>query len=330
MIEPESTAADARAREEATDPTRSIVLQAPAGSGKTTVLPARFMRLLASVDAPEEILAVTFTRKAAAAMRARIVEALGENPPASVCARAWDLANNPGRLRIQTIDSFNYWLASQLPVTAKAGGTLNVEERPQELYTRAARATLVEGEKDPQIAADVELLFERLDNRWNTVEELLAQMLQSRAHWLRHVMCDPAALRARMTASLGELIAAALARIRRSAGSSISLTSRSARSTSTLSRFSAIPSTDIGNSAPPKFLRYRRLSSRALGSMSGLATSAIVVLRRAERKGARHGGAPVGVSRPLGPDRSICSRRRRRSCESISTARCRRPPSIAT
>jgi len=118
MIEPESTAADARAREEATDPTRSIVLQAPAGSGKTTVLTARFMRLLESVDEPEEILAVTFTRKAAAAMRARIVEALGKIPPASARARAWDLANNPGRLRIQTIDSFNFWLASQLPVTA--------------------------------------------------------------------------------------------------------------------------------------------------------------------------------------------------------------------
>ena len=211
MIEPESSAADARAREEATDPSRSIVLQAPAGSGKTTVLTARFMRLLESVDEPEEILAVTFTRKAAAAMRARIVEALGKNPPASVCARAWDLANNPGRLRIQTIDSFNFWLASQLPVTAKAGGTLNVDERPQELYARAARATLVEGERDPEIASDVELLFERLDNRWNTVEELLAQMLQSRAHWLRHVMGDPAALRARMTASLGEIIIAALA-----------------------------------------------------------------------------------------------------------------------
>ena len=211
MIEPESTAADARAREEATDPSRSIVLQAPAGSGKTTVLTARFMRLLDSVDEPEEILAVTFTRKAAAAMRARIVEALGKNPPTSARARAWDLANNPGRLRIQTIDSFNFWLASQLPVTAKAGGALNVDERPQELYARAARATLVEGEKDPEIAADVELLFERLDNRWNTVEVLLAEMLQSRAHWLRHVMGDPAALRARMTASLDEIITVALA-----------------------------------------------------------------------------------------------------------------------
>jgi len=214
MTEEESAAADARARDEATDPARSIVLQAPAGSGKTTVLTARFMRLLETVDEPEEILAVTFTRKAAAEMRARIVQALGENPPINARTHSWDLANNPGRLRIQTIDSFNFWLASQLPVTAKAGGTLSVDDRPQELYTRAARATLVEGEQDPEIAADVELLFERLDNRWNTVEELLAQMLESRAHWLRHVISDPAALRARMTTSLAEMIGAALASAR--------------------------------------------------------------------------------------------------------------------
>jgi len=131
MTEEESAAADARARDEATDPARSIVLQAPAGSGKTTVLTARFMRLLETVDEPEEILAVTFTRKAAAEMRARIVQALGENPPINARTHSWDLANNPGRLRIQTIDSFNFWLASQLPVTAKAGGTLSVDDRPQ-------------------------------------------------------------------------------------------------------------------------------------------------------------------------------------------------------
>jgi ATP-dependent helicase/nuclease subunit A len=211
MTEVESASADARARVEATDPARSIVLQAPAGSGKTTVLTARFMRLLETVDEPEEILAVTFTRKAAAEMRVRIIEALGRNPPANARADSWDLANNPGRLRIQTIDSFNFWLASQLPVTAKAGGTLSVDDRPHELYARAARATLVEGEEDPELAADVELLFERLDNRWNIVEELLAQMLASRSHWLQHVMSDPAELRARMTASLADIIGVALA-----------------------------------------------------------------------------------------------------------------------
>jgi len=208
-------AADLRAREEASDPSRSIVLQAPAGSGKTTVLTQRFLKLLATVDEPEEILAVTFTRKAAAAMRARIVQALSDDPLLSAKAMGWGLANNPGRLRIQTIDSFNFWIASQLPVTAKAGGTLVVDDRPEELYARAARMTLVEAENDAELAPDIELLFERLDNRWDHVEELLAQMLAERAHWLRHVVGSaPEALRARMTASLRDLTVDALVGVR--------------------------------------------------------------------------------------------------------------------
>jgi ATP-dependent helicase/nuclease subunit A len=74
---PEALAAmDERAREHAIDPTRSILLRAPAGSGKTTVLTQRLLKLLATVDVPEEILAITFTRKAAAEMRERIVREL--------------------------------------------------------------------------------------------------------------------------------------------------------------------------------------------------------------------------------------------------------------
>src|SRR5579859_200247 len=162
--------ADSWAREQASDPRRSILLQAPAGSGKTTVLTERLLRLLAEVNQPEEILAITFTRKAAAEMRARVlkalrgeieasaqgarVRALAEAALARASERGWNLAQDPARLRIQTIDSFNFRLATQLTVTAKAGGSLIITERPQELYSRAARQTLAAADEDVQLAAD--------------------------------------------------------------------------------------------------------------------------------------------------------------------------------
>src|SRR5205823_5841002 len=84
-----------------------------------------------------------------------------------------------------TIDSFTYWLASQLPIAARAGGALEVTETPDELYRRAARRTLLTAEHDAALGADAALLFERLDNQWILVERLLAEMLEKRAHWLQ-------------------------------------------------------------------------------------------------------------------------------------------------
>ncbi|HZO21599.1 MAG TPA: UvrD-helicase domain-containing protein [Steroidobacteraceae bacterium] len=231
--EPGEGLCDERAREYAADPHRSVLLQAPAGSGKTTVLTERLLRLLAQVNEPEEILAITFSRRAAAEMRDRVLKALrgamedGSAAPALHApdalsqrlrslaaaalardsARGWNLAQDPGRLRIQTIDSFNFTLASQLTVTARAGGSLSITERPEELYAEAARATLASAEDDPQLALDVELLFERLDNNWRNVEQLLADMLQRRGHWLRYVLGhEPHALCARINESLGHIV----------------------------------------------------------------------------------------------------------------------------
>ena len=141
----------------------SVLVQAPAGSGKTTLLAQRYLRLLATVDAPERILALTFTRRAArgdaragacrrfGARRDSAPHARPANPetwalavdraPASD-ALAIDIERQPSRLRIETIDSFNAWLAGQLPITAGAGAGLRVLEDARPCYEEAARACL--------------------------------------------------------------------------------------------------------------------------------------------------------------------------------------------
>src|ERR1700733_10706840 len=136
--------ADAQARQRAVDPTRSVILQAPAGSGKTTLLIERLLVLLAQAETPEEILAITFTRKAAAEMALRIAQVLkrksaaDQDPRAQHLehlaqavrlrsqARGWRLEENPNRLRIQTLDALNLALALQMPLAARSSGSLSV------------------------------------------------------------------------------------------------------------------------------------------------------------------------------------------------------------
>ena len=198
---------DLAERNRALDPSRSFIVQAPAGSGKTELLIQRYLALLATVEAPEEIVAITFTRKAAGEMRHRVLAALAatsrpESLPAGAreartielarAARArdgerdWHLARNPTRLRVQTIDALCASLTRQMPLLSRFGAAPEIVERAEHLYREAARAAIALVESKQDVAASVERLLVHLDNDVARLEELLADMLARRDHWIRH------------------------------------------------------------------------------------------------------------------------------------------------
>lgn len=198
---------DRLAREAGLDVTRSFIVQAPAGSGKTELLIQRYLRLLSVVDEPEEILAITFTRKAAAEMRLRILDALraagrGEapaEPHRRVTARAagevverdrrldWHLDSNPGRMRIMTLDALNAAVVRMLPVTAAGGGagsSIADNHGMAVLHRRAAAATLDWLGGDSEGGRAARRVLEHLDGHTGVYVEHLARMLQTRDQWL--------------------------------------------------------------------------------------------------------------------------------------------------
>jgi ATP-dependent exoDNAse (exonuclease V) beta subunit len=214
---------DAPAREAALDPARSFIVQAPAGSGKTELLIQRYLALLARVAAPEEIVAITFTRKAAGEMRERVLRALlgaarAIAPERDHERRTWELARaarkrdaeakwgleaSPSRLRIQTIDSLCAGLTRQMPVLSGFGGQLEPVQDAAPLYREAARRALALVEGEERWSAAVGRVLLHLDNDVARAEGLLAGMLARRDQWLRHVADRRAARLQRKTLEAG-------------------------------------------------------------------------------------------------------------------------------
>ncbi len=198
---------DESTRKEALNPEKSFIVQAPAGSGKTELLTQRFLTLLSRVESPEEIIAITFTRKAAQEMRHRVMHALqrastGIMPEEShrqitfqLANKAlthnntmqWKLLENPSRLRILTLDALSAMIDQQTPIATAFGAKPEVSDDATKLYEKAAHRLLMDT-SDEHIVAAVNNLLLYCQNNIPQFTRLLSQLLATREQWLAHVM----------------------------------------------------------------------------------------------------------------------------------------------
>lgn len=224
---------DASQRALAIDPRRSFCVSAPAGSGKTELLIQRYLGLLARVERPEQVLAITFTRKAAAEMRARVVEALQAARADAACDSThervtrelalgalaadernnWQLERDMSRYNIKTIDSFCGGLTRQMPVLSEFGGQATLLDDATELYAEAVTDLFRELDEEYPAAADMAALMLHFDNNWERLQELLIRMLARREQWRPYVGLHhaPEESEAYLVATVKALVGAELA-----------------------------------------------------------------------------------------------------------------------
>ncbi len=219
---------DAAERRRAIDPAHSFCVSAPAGSGKTELLIQRYLRLLSRVERPEQVLAITFTRKAAAEMRERVVVALLAAQRDEPCDTAhqqvtrklaqealvadergsWQLVRDISRLNIKTIDSFCGGLTRQMPVLSDFGGQASLLDDASELYAQAVVELFRRVDDQDAAAADMKALMLHFDNNWERLQSLLVAMLARRDQWRQYVGVhrNPDASEAYLVATVQDLV----------------------------------------------------------------------------------------------------------------------------
>jgi ATP-dependent exoDNAse (exonuclease V) beta subunit len=216
----------------ALNPTQSFIVQAPAGSGKTELLVQRALRILAeAVKEPEEMLAITFTRKAAGEMRARllhaltrardqipfeahqaITEKLAKRVLTTDQERQWHLLENPSRLRIITIDALSGMLCAQMPLPSGFGAKPQLLDDPSQLYRSSITQTL----NYPSSLKAVTVLLKHLNNDAEKCANLLFDLLAKRGQWLPYIIPfyrDPNLLKQYLEKNLRVLIEERLAQL---------------------------------------------------------------------------------------------------------------------
>ncbi len=164
---------DGKAREDASDPTVNVALEASAGTGKTRVLVERYLRLLSEGSSPRHILAITFTRKAAGEMKTRIIEELRKRPA------LWsEIRTRLFEMHVTTIDAFCLGLLREFPLEAGLDPDLELidEVESDRLKEEAVDETLARARRGRGV--DIRFLVARFGER--TLRRGLLDLLSSR------------------------------------------------------------------------------------------------------------------------------------------------------
>ncbi|WP_027835579.1 double-strand break repair helicase AddA [Maritalea myrionectae] len=192
------------AQKRAANPEAHAWVAANAGSGKTFVLSRRVLRLLLDGVAPDEILCLTYTKAAAAEMRARVTDKLGEwalmddvelgselldltghRPDADKLRRAKQLfalaLETPGGLKINTIHAFAESVLHRFPLEAGVPFDFEViEDADRTQMMQEARERVLAGRyRKEQIAPLLDVLFARASDA--QIEEALDRLLSEGA-----------------------------------------------------------------------------------------------------------------------------------------------------
>ncbi len=169
---------DKEERRFAADPRRHVVLRASAGTGKTRILTDRYLNLVGAGVPPRNILALTFTRKAAAEMKDRIIKRLSdpkrERPPGA----------DPGDISVSTLDAFNLGLVREFPLDAGIDPGVEVlDEREMPVMQQEAIRRVLHGatDFDRQALAELPLLGRSLAR----LDAVASAWLQHRTTWRR-------------------------------------------------------------------------------------------------------------------------------------------------
>ena len=210
MSNVDATDVDMAARAYAVDPRNNVVLEASAGTGKTTVLVQRYVNLLKSGVEPSNILAITFTRKAATEMRERIVAELRRAASLSEFDKArWlDIRDRLGEISISTIDAFCLSLLREFPLEADLDPGFDMADETEvprfieEALDRSMRIFTGLAKDDPDVAlviaqlgsartrAGLGSLLDRRLVAWGALDRFLAR---GPAHLHADEVCQRAA-----------------------------------------------------------------------------------------------------------------------------------------